>query len=158
MMSNTKARPKASAVFIWRFSTRQTSFKTWCQHSMPQRNPYQRTSRRAVFKSLMGQLVRSSHSIGSAPAGGLTSVAIKAQSDKVPQLFLHPTRGGRSATGAQRKASVAWRAGRSLLRGIFTDIVPPRGPPEGGRGWGGGPFLVAGDFPRHRAAPGRGGR
>src|SRR5207249_10882140 len=82
------------SLFICRVSTLQTSLSTWCQHSMPQRSPYQRTKRRAVLSESIFQLVNRSQSMGSVPWGGSISLACRAQSSKVPQLFLHPTRGG----------------------------------------------------------------
>src|SRR5664279_3320107 len=93
-MSRAKARLSASALFICRVSTRQTSLRTWCQHSMPHRNPYHRTMRRAVLGESISQSLKSTQSMGSAPLGGLVSVAISAHNGVVPQLFLHPTRGG----------------------------------------------------------------
>src|SRR5947207_15957418 len=94
---------------------------------MPHRSPYQRIRRRAVLSESIFQLLKSTHSIGSTPLGGLISLAINAHNCWLPQLFLQPTRGGRIWTLAHRNSSVAVRAGRVLWRGISTLMVAALG-------------------------------
>src|SRR3989442_12120839 len=94
---------------------------------MPQRSPYHRIRRRAVLSESIFKSVKSNHSIGSAPLGGLISLAISADNSIVPQLFLHPTRGALTWVLAHRSSSAAVRAGRSLLRGSLTVMEPPQG-------------------------------
>ena len=94
---------------------------------MPQRKAYHHTKRRAILRVWTGQVVNSRQTMGSLPAGAPTSWASTAQSWRAGQLFFNATAGGRTSTVSQRNSKVASRAGWSLRRGTFTNIVPPNG-------------------------------
>jgi hypothetical protein len=91
--------------------------------SIPHRHAYQSTRSTASAVVWTAQVVSSTHSIGSPPAGGCSSTTWTAQTAILGGFSAVRCVGGPNSTRHHRTATVAWRAGCGPRRGPCTVSV-----------------------------------